>query len=49
MLAECQQHRYDFQERDYPTLDNDKLQAPSSQIPGQTTESSKKSYAQVTK
>ncbi|CAF4620163.1 unnamed protein product, partial [Rotaria sp. Silwood2] len=49
VLAERQQHRYDFHERDYPTLGNDNLQLPSSQMPQQTTESSQKSYAEMTK
>ncbi|CAF2956154.1 unnamed protein product [Rotaria sp. Silwood2] len=49
VLAERQQHRYDCHEREYPTLGNDNLQPPSSQMPHQTAESSQKSYAEMAK
>jgi hypothetical protein len=49
VLTERQQHRYDYQRSDYPTLTNYSSQPPGPQSPCRTTEPSQKSYAQLIK
>jgi hypothetical protein len=49
VLAERQQHRYDYHRNDYPTLNNYSIQPSARHSPRRTTEPSQKSYAQSIK